>query len=87
MKISFSNVIGAILAIAVLTIVVLLVRKLNEMDDPCYPRNIERRQELIESHERCMAEANCIYEDWDIRRYDDRLEMQKRCEANRNDDS
>ncbi len=85
MKISFSNVVGAIIVIAVLSAVVSFIRRVNEMDDPCWPYNVEQRQKFIESHERCMTEANCIYEDWDIRKYDDRLEMQKRCEANRNE--
>ena len=47
--------------------------------DPCKPYTMEKRQTYIESHERCMVEENCIYEAYDIRIYDLRVEQQELC--------
>ena len=48
-------------------------------NDPCTPRRVEYRQELIEAHERCKVEENCIYEDWNILRYDAWIEQRAAC--------
>lgn len=54
----------------------------NINDDPCRSSAVEFRTELIEAHERCMVEENCIYEDYDIRKYDRRVEQQEACRLN-----
>lgn len=78
----FSKIMGVLVGtfvFAIIAMVAVAIFKLIQLDDPCHPRNIAERQVLIESHERCMGEENCIYEDWDIRRYDARIGLQEQC--------
>ena len=71
--------IGWIVGIVIVAVIFGMYKGITHMEDPCKPQSVESRQELIESHERCMTESNCIYEDWDIRRYDRRLAQQEAC--------
>jgi len=66
---------GTVVVGGIFGVVFLVIRA----DDPCTVRNTAWRAELIESHERCMVEENCIYEDRDIRRYDLRVAQQEAC--------
>ena len=79
MKFSLGDFIGIAVIIAVLSGIGFLLHRVSETSKPCYQGNIERRAIWIEAHERCMVEENCIYEDWDIRRYDSRLAQQEAC--------
>ena len=78
--------IGWMVGGAIFMIVVVIAYPLTRSPDPCRASAVEFRQELIDAHERCMIEENCIYEDRDIRKYDARLESNATCEANRNED-
>ena len=78
--------IGSIIGIVSVGAVAVLIYSLTLGDNPCRQHRVEYRQVLIEAHEQCMTEENCIYKDWDIRKYDNRLETQAMCEANNNDD-
>ena len=86
MKITKSDVFAIALIIGGVWGAVEVYQRINATTDPCYPRNIERRQVWIDAHERCMTETNCVYEDWDIRQYDKNLETQAMCEAKDNED-
>jgi hypothetical protein len=79
MKISVGDVIMGSVIIALVCAFVMTIYTIRESSKPCTERNIARRAVLIDSHERCMVEENCIYEDWDIRRYDARLARQEIC--------
>ncbi len=76
---NFSNIMGILIGALVVGAVILLVHRINVVSEPCFSRNVSDRQVLIESHERCMTELNCIYEEWDIRKYDRRIATQEAC--------
>lgn len=80
------DAIGWVVGIVIVGVIFGMYKGITHQEDPCRAKTVEYRQELIESHERCMTEANCIYEDWDIRRYDKRLAQRASCEVNRNED-
>ena len=74
-----NDAIGMIVGLVVVGLIAFFVHAVTKMEDPCTEYNQQWRAQLIESHERCMVEENCIYEDWDIRKYDDRLKLQEAC--------
>lgn len=78
-SLEFSDMVGIVITICIVSAIVHIILRAMRADDPCIERNIAFRQTLIEAHERCMVEENCIYEDWDIRRYDRRLAQQEAC--------
>lgn len=85
MKIDMGDVVGITVAVVIIGVFIGVLKRIDETTEPCYPRNVERRQVWIDSHERCMVEANCIYEDWDIRQYDINIARQAMCEAKGNE--
>ena len=70
---------GWIIGIAVAVFCVCVVSLALRIDHPCTANNTSLRMELIEAHERCKVEENCVYGDRDIRRYDRRVAQQKAC--------
>ena len=76
---SVNYIMGLLIGGVIGCLILLLVWAAIQMPDPCTAKKMEHRQELIEAHERCMVEANCVYEDWDIRKYARRIAQQEVC--------